>query len=132
MVGTGATTGAGDATGTGDTSGGAAGTTGSATGGAGGAPTLIGSIAFSPPSQTFQGELWVTMTPSFGTFDIRYTTDGKAPSAASTLYDGTPLRVAATTQIRAAAFVEAPMRGWRARGSTSPAHSTCPWTCPSS
>jgi hypothetical protein len=84
--------------------GGAAGTTSPANGGAGGGPTLIGSIAFSPPSQTFQGELQVAMSTPSGTFEIRYTTDGHAPSAASMLYDGTPLRLTATTQIRAEAF----------------------------
>ncbi len=116
MPGTAATSGTGDSTGTGDSSGGAAGTTGSATGGAGGAPTLIGSIAFSPPSQTFQGELRITMSPSFGTFEIRYTIDGQAPTAASTLYDGTPVRVTATTQLRAAAFAHGAHAGLAGTG----------------
>ena len=125
MVGTGATTGAGDATGTGDTSGGAAGTTGSATGGAGGGTTPIGGIVFSPPSQTFEGELWVAMSAPSGSFEIRYTTDGQAPTATSTLYDGTPLQLTATTQIRAAGLrCRGAPRGSPARGSTSPARST--------
>jgi hypothetical protein len=95
-IGTAATNGAG--------AGGAAGTTGAAGGGAGGGPALIGSIAFSPPSQTFHGELQVAMSAPFGTFEIRYTTDGQAPNAASTVYDGTPVLLTATTQIRAEAF----------------------------
>ena len=44
------------------------------------------------------------MSAPVPTVEIRYTTDGQAPSAASALYDGTPLRLTATTQIRAAAF----------------------------
>ena len=43
-------------------------------------------------------------TPS-GSFEIRYTTNGQAPTATSTLYDGTPLQLSATTQVRAAAFI---------------------------
>ena len=103
-VGTAARSGSAARTGAG--AGGAAGSSGPASGGAGGTPTVVGSILFSPPSQTFQGDLEVAMSTSVGAFDIRYTTDGQAPSAGSTLYDGTPLRLTATTQVRAAAFAK--------------------------
>jgi hypothetical protein len=99
---TGAASGTGLASGAGI--GGATGTTGPAGGSADGGPLLIGTIAFAPPSQTFQGELDVTMSAPVGAVEIRYTTDGQAPSAASTLYDGTPLRLTSTTELRAAAF----------------------------
>jgi hypothetical protein len=98
---------------------GAGGSKGPAIGNASSGLTLLGSIVFSPPSQTFQDELQVTMsamsTPG-ATVEIRYTTDGQAPSAASTLYDGAPLRLTATTQIRAAAFANGAPAGFAGTG----------------
>ncbi len=37
--------------------------------------------------------------------EIRYTTDGQPPIATSTLYDGSPLQLTATTQLRAQTFI---------------------------
>ena len=39
-----------------------------------------------------------------GSTQIRYTTDGQAPTVKSTAYDGRPLQLTTTTQIRAQAF----------------------------
>ncbi len=68
-----------------------------------GAPSLIGDVAFSVPSGTFEGQLSVALTGPDGA-EIRYTTDGTLPTASSTLYDGTALTLTETTQLRAAAF----------------------------
>jgi hypothetical protein len=67
--------------------------------------TLIGDVAFSVPSQTFQAQLDVGMTTTVASAEIRYTTDGTVPVAASTLYAGAPLALTSTTQLRAQAFV---------------------------
>jgi hypothetical protein len=91
--------------GRGGTVGTAGGAGAAAPGGAGGGTTPIGGIVFSPPSQTFQGQTQVAMSTPSGSFEIRYTTNGQAPTATSTLYGGTPVQLTATTQIRAAAFV---------------------------
>jgi hypothetical protein len=110
-TGTAATSGAAAATGAAASTGeggnvGAAGATGTtAPGGASGSTTPIDGIAFSPSSRTFQGALQVAMTTPSGSYDIRYTTDGQAPTASSKLYDGRALQLTATTQIRAEAFV---------------------------
>jgi hypothetical protein len=69
------------------------------------APTLIGDVAFSTPSQSFKAELSVSLSTVVANAEIRYTTDGTVPTAASTLYPGTPLVLTGTTQLRAQAFV---------------------------
>ena len=66
-------------------------------------PTLIGGVEFSVPSQAFQGQLSVGMTAQSGG-EIRYTVDGLLPTAASTLYAGTPLNLGETTELRAQVF----------------------------
>ena len=68
-------------------------------------PPPIDGITFSPTSRTFTGALEVVISAPAGSYDIRYTTDNRAPTATSRLYDGRPLRLTATTQIRAQAFV---------------------------
>jgi hypothetical protein len=78
-------------------------------GGAGGkAPdppsTLIGDVTFSTPSQTFRDSIMVGMATAIGGAEIRFTTDGSLPTAASMLYAGTPVALTATTQVRAAPF----------------------------
>lgn len=100
-----------------DASGGSAGTAGGSAGTAGLAgsagtgstvdppPSLIGDVTFSVPSQTFLGQLDVGMATTIASAEIRYTTDGTLPTAASTLYAGTALALTATTQLRAQAFV---------------------------
>jgi hypothetical protein len=66
--------------------------------------TLIGDVAFSTPSQTFRDMIAVGMTTAISGAEIRYTVDGTLPTAASTLYAGTPLALTATTQLRAMPF----------------------------
>jgi hypothetical protein len=68
-------------------------------------PTLIGDVAFSVPSQAFEGALAVSMTTSIAGAELRYTTDGELPTPTAMLYAGTALAIADTTQLRAQAFV---------------------------
>src|SRR6185312_810461 len=100
--------------------GGAGGAVGGAAGigaaGSGGAPAsrvspLLGDVAFSAPSQSFQGSLTVSMSTAIPGAQILYTTDGALPTAASAAYDGTPLSITATTQLRAQPFVAAAAAG---------------------
>lgn len=65
--------------------------------------SLIGDVSFSVPSGTFEGSLEVTLTSASGS-EIRYTTDGQLPTATSSPYDGAPLALTETTQLRAQAF----------------------------
>jgi hypothetical protein len=86
------------------------GASGAATPDAGGAPavappTLLGNVAFSVPSQAFVGRLDVGLSTAIAGAEIRYTTDGKPPTAASALHAGAPLALSETTQLRAQAFV---------------------------
>ena len=74
-------------------------------------PSLIGNVAFSTPSGTFEGELSVTMTSGSDGAEIRYTTDGSLPSADSSLYDGNPLVLTETTQLRALSFLDGAISG---------------------
>lgn len=67
---------------------------------------LTGDIIFSVPSGTFQGELLVSLGTDIDGAEIRYTTDGTLPRADAPRYDGTPLRLTGTTQLRAQAFVD--------------------------
>lgn len=98
----------------GGTSGSGGGTAGSAgtTAGSGGIDGITdcstpgqGAVTLSAPSGTFQGSLSVTLSTAVAGAEIRYTTDGKAPTSASTLYSGSPLQLTATTRVRAQAFV---------------------------
>ncbi|WP_435832647.1 CotH kinase family protein [Micromonospora wenchangensis] len=72
---------------------------------AGAADELVGDIVFSRPSGTFQGEVTVSLSTAIGGAQVRYTTDGRLPTAQSPLYAGTPLRFTRTTQLRGQAFV---------------------------
>jgi CotH kinase protein/Cellulose binding domain/Chitobiase/beta-hexosaminidase C-terminal domain len=63
-----------------------------------------GDITFSVPSGTFQGSLTVSLGTTIGGAEIRYTTDGRPPTATSTVYPGRALTLTATTQLRAQAF----------------------------
>ncbi|WNV85877.1 CotH kinase family protein [Umezawaea sp. Da 62-37] len=69
------------------------------------AEDLLGDITFSVPSGTFQSQVSVSLGTAISGAEIRYTTDGKLPTAQSTLYQGTPLRFTRTTQLRAQSFV---------------------------
>lgn len=65
-------------------------------------PTLLGDVAFSEPSQAFQGTLSVALSSTLAG-EIRYTTDGSLPSASSTLYES-PLVLDTSTELRAQVF----------------------------
>ena len=69
------------------------------------AASLTGDIVFSVPSGSFRGQLSVTLSTTIADAQIRYTTDGTAPGAGSTLYQGSQLTFSTTTQLRAQAFV---------------------------
>lgn len=67
-------------------------------------PSLLGEVSFSEPSTTFKDQIAVSMSATLADAEIRYTTDGTVPVAGSLLYDGTPLVLTTTTQLRARAF----------------------------
>ncbi|MFG1846314.1 CotH kinase family protein [Micromonospora carbonacea] len=67
---------------------------------------LTGDIDFSVPSGTFQGGLSVSLGTSVAGAEIRYTTDGTLPGPDSRRYDGTPLLLSGTTQLRARPFMD--------------------------
>jgi hypothetical protein len=69
-------------------------------------PDLIGDVTFSETSRTFTGQLSVSMDAAIPGAEIRYTIDGLPPATTSTLYNETPLTVAATTQLRAQLYVD--------------------------
>ena len=75
------------------------------------AAPIDGDIRFSEPSGTFQGTLSVGIETPIEGAEIRYTLDGSVPGPDSTLYDGNPLLVDQTRQIRAQAFVGGAVRG---------------------
>lgn len=66
---------------------------------------LAGDIVFSTPSGTFQGQVSVGLSTSIANAEIRYTTNGTLPTTSSTLYQGTPLVLTSTKQVRAQAVV---------------------------
>lgn len=70
-----------------------------------------GEVQISRPSGTFQGEIAVELSTSIANAEIRYSRDGKEPSPASELYQGTALRLSSTTRLRARAFVDGVARG---------------------
>src|SRR5512145_2810301 len=64
-----------------------------------------GDVHFSVPSGTFVSGLSVELSTALAGAEIRYTTDGSAPSVASSRYEGSPLQFTSTTRIRAQSFV---------------------------
>jgi hypothetical protein len=68
-------------------------------------PAMEGDIRFSEPSGTFEGSLSVGIETPIEGAEIRFTTDGSTPTASSPLYDGNPVVVTDTRQLRAQAFV---------------------------
>jgi hypothetical protein len=64
-----------------------------------------GEVTLSVPSGTFQGSLSVTLSTTKPGAEIRYTTDGKAPTSDATLYTDAGLAITRTTRLRAQAFV---------------------------
>ncbi|MGV9982492.1 CotH kinase family protein, partial [Micromonospora wenchangensis] len=75
------------------------------------ADELTGDIVFSVPSGTFRDELTVSLRKTVTDAEIRYTTDGALPRADSPRYDGTPVTLVDTTQLRAQAFVDGAATG---------------------
>ena len=75
------------------------------------AAPLDGDIVFSEPSGTFQGTLSVGISTPIEGAEIRYTLDGSAPGLDAPLYDGNPLLVDRTRQVRAQAFVGGAVAG---------------------
>lgn len=69
-------------------------------------PTVLGDVAFSTPSQAFAETLSVGLFTSLDSAEIRFTTDGSLPTAASPVYDGMPLQLEGTVQLRAQAYVQ--------------------------
>jgi len=64
-----------------------------------------GGIVFDPPSGTFRGRVDVSISTDIAGAEIRYSVDQRGPSLDSSLYDGTPIAITATTELRAQAFV---------------------------
>jgi hypothetical protein len=91
------------------TSGGAsAGTTSGGTGGVAGTaggPAVVDGVAFSVPSQAFEGQLAVALSTTLANAEIHYTQDRTLPTLASALYANQPLTISATAELRAQAFV---------------------------
>jgi hypothetical protein len=71
---------------------------------------LLGDITFSTPSGTFTSSVSVVLGTTVAGAQIRYTTDGSVPTAASALY-ANALTLTATTQLRAQAFVSGAASG---------------------
>ncbi|WP_136520349.1 CotH kinase family protein [Cellulomonas telluris] len=65
---------------------------------------LLGDVTFSVPPGTFRGEVSVALGTSVAGAQVRYTTDGSAPTASSPVYSA-PLRLTRSTEVRAQAFV---------------------------
>ncbi len=77
---------------------------------------LLGDVAFSTPSQSFKNQIEVGLSTTVSGAEIRYTVDGKVPTASSTAYSGTPLTLKETTQVRAQAFVNGTASGAASTG----------------
>jgi len=69
-----------------------------------------GDVTLSVPSGTFQGTLSVELATSISGAEIRYTTDGTAPTSASPKYSSA-LSLTKTTRLRAQAFVNGTASG---------------------
>ncbi len=63
-----------------------------------------GAVAVSPPGRGFTGTLGVTLSTPSPSAQIRYTTDGAVPTAASALYSGGTITLSSSTLLRARAF----------------------------
>ena len=66
---------------------------------------LAGDITFSRPSGTFTGSVTVSLSTTVPGAQIRYTTNGQAPTASSPVYSS-PLSLSRSTEVRAQAFVD--------------------------
>lgn len=70
-----------------------------------------GDVRFSVPSGTFVSRLSVGLSTALAGAEIRYTTDGSAPSMASPRYEGSPLQFTSTTRVRAQSFIAGQPQG---------------------
>ncbi len=61
-------------------------------------------LVFHPPSQEFDGELEIDLTPGIKPADVRYTTDGSTPTIESTRWDD--VTIDRTTEFRVALFAK--------------------------
>ena len=61
-------------------------------------------VEFFPPSRTFAGSLELSLSGGAEGDVIRYTTDGQIPTESSTRYNGSPIMLTRTTQVRARLF----------------------------
>lgn len=68
-------------------------------------PVPVGKPVIAPESGSYSGPVTATLTCATSGAEIRYTLDGSAPTAASTLYT-TPFPVGVTTTVRAIALKE--------------------------
>ena len=59
---------------------------------------------FNPPAGSYAGSISVTLSTTTPNANIYYTTDGTAPSTASTLYAGTAIPLSVTTTLKAIAI----------------------------
>jgi len=66
--------------------------------------TLAEAPTFSPGAGTYEASVTVSLASGTADAEIRYTLDGSDPTAASPLYDGTPLTIMQTTTVKALAF----------------------------
>ncbi|HMA92150.1 MAG TPA: CotH kinase family protein, partial [Polyangiaceae bacterium] len=110
----GSTTKTGDTAGKGGSTSKTSGTVGGSAATSDAVDPLIGDVKFSTPSQSFKDQIEVGMSTDVAGAEIRYTVDGKLPTASSTLYGGDAVTLKSTTQVRAQAFV-----GGQASGSVS-------------
>lgn len=64
-----------------------------------------GDVTVSQSSRVFKGALSVELATSIANAEIRYTLDGKAPTASSTVYANAAISITKTTRLRAQGFV---------------------------
>lgn len=69
-----------------------------------------GDVTMSVPSGTFSGTLSLELSTSVENAEIRYTTDGSAPTASSSLYSSA-IQLSTTARVRAAAFLDGAIAG---------------------
>lgn len=68
------------------------------------AAVAAGDVTFSRPSGTFTGSASVSLSTTVAGAQVRYTTNGSAPTASSTVASG-PVQLTRSTEVRAQAFV---------------------------
>src|SRR5512145_2111074 len=79
------------------------------------AVAAAGDVRISPPSGTFKDSIAVELSTATAGAEIRYTTDGRPPTAGSSLYTDA-LNLTATTRLRAQAFLDGAASGAESAG----------------